>query len=851
MRPARLLPLLRPELRGRRLRAMLLLLLVVTLAATSIVAGLSTQRQAGSRWDAAFAEAHGAHVTISSDDPAALARVASDARVAARSAAYDVLWGVDVARGSAELGETVVLQMAEANRPAIATPLLREGRWARTADEAVVDRAFALDEGIALGERLVLRSAGRTASAVVVGQALNLRDTFYPDGDATVWLDPAGFGRLVARGPVPQAVFLRLRDPAAAEAFVSDVSDQVGTSDWLDTRTDVLRANSVFGTFLRVLGGFLMVAAAIVVAGSVATRVLARRRDIGLLKAVGVTPGQVTAAIVVAHAAVAAVGVLAGWLLGGLLTGSLQLQVAEVLGSAGPSFEPDALLVALLVVEALVVVATVLPAWRAGRVPTTVALAPVPPTRGHRSRLAAAGERVGLGPVAVAGLRDAFARPARGALTALALAVAVVGVVVTVGFNRTIDGVLGDLAVTGDPQELVVYPSDTAPPLAVPRALDTTPAVTSWFTATESNAVLHKEQFLARAIGGDVARSGYVVRQGRMLQRRGEAVPGYGFLRRFGVHVGDAITISLRGRPVTLTVVGWYSETEEAGEMILLPFADLAAVDPGVRPDSYQVNLAPGASRTAVAATLAEALGAQARVEPVPPADPGAIDPFRFAVALISALVIVVALANLASTLVLVVRERARDLAVLRAVGFTPRQAVTVVATGGVVLALLALGVGLPAGWLFSNAASDAVGTEIGMGPGIARSPSLAVLALLVPLAVAVTAGLAVLGRPGGPRRPRWPSSCATSRRALSPGGPWARAARGRARTPPPPRPRPRAPARRTPRPRAPRPRATARPDPPPSTTRRRCPRTAPASGSGPWPVWTGTGPRQPAAAPS
>ncbi len=738
--------LVRPELRGRRLRTMLVLLVVVGLAATAIVAGLSTQEQAGSRWDAAFAESNGAHVTITSDHPAALSRVAADPRVVGRSRAYGVAFGVEVTHGDRLLGETVVLGMGDRARPTIARPLLREGRWVRAGsrDEAVVDRAFALDQGIDLGDRLTLRQRGRTLTVTVVGQAVNLRDTFYPDGDATVWLDPAGFEALTPGGAA-RTMFLRLGDPDAVESFVSDVSGVVGTNDWLDTRTDVLRAGSIFGTFLRVLGIFVMVAAAIVVAGSVATRVLARRRDIGLLKAVGVTPAQVTAAVVLAHVVVAAVGVLAGWLLGGLLAAKLQLQVAEVLGSAGPVFDPGALLITLLVVEALVVAATVLPARRAGRIPTTVALAPVPPTRGHRSRLAAAGERLGLGPVSVAGLRDAFAQPARATMTALALAVAVVGVVVTAGFSRTIDSVVGDPAVTGEPEEVRVFPDETAPPLAVPRALDREPGVSSWFTETGSDAAMGEEQFLANAVGGDVAHAGFVVREGRMIRHRGETVTGYGFLQRFGVGVGDRITIRVEEHPLTLRIVGWYSETEEAGEMLMFPLADAVALAPGTRPESYRVNLAPGAERTAVAASLANALGPQARVEAVPRDSADVVDPFLVAVDLISGLVIVVALANLASTLALVVRQRARDLAVLRAVGFTPRQAVAVVATGGVVLAILAVAVGVPLGWLLSGLANDAVGAQIGMGPGIAQSPSWIVVALLVPLAVAVTAGLAVL----------------------------------------------------------------------------------------------------------
>jgi putative ABC transport system permease protein len=739
-------PLVRPEFRGRRLRALLLLLLVVALAAAAIVAGLSTQKQAASRWDAVFAEAHGAHVTISSDGPAALERVAADERVVDKSAAYDVAWGVEVARGDDLIGEVSLVSMGAAERPDIAEPLLREGRWIAPGapGEAVVDRAFALEEGIERGDRLVLRSGGRSVTVTVVGQALNLRDTFYPDGDATVWLDPAGF---TALGPANagQSVFLRLRDPEAVEQFVSDVSNQVDTNDWIDTRTDVLRANSVFGTFLRVLGVFVMVAASIVVAGSVATRVLARRRDIGLLKSIGVTPRQVTAAVVLAHAAVAAVGVLVGWVLGGLLSGSLQLQVAEVLGSAGPVFDPGAFLVTLLVVEALVVVATVLPAWRAGRVPTTVALAPVPPTRGHRSRLAAAGERLGLGPVAAAGLRDSFARPARAVLTALALALAVVAIVVTSGFNHTIDGVFATPAMTGEPEQIRVFPADSSSPGTVSQALATTPGVASWFSETGFDAVLGREQILANAVGEDVAHAGFVVREGRMIQGRGETVTGYGFLQRFGLQVGDTITITVDNHPLRLRIVGWYSEAEEAGEMLMFPYADVVAVNPAAQPTSYRLRLTGGADRSEVAAALADALGARARVEAVPLADTAAVDPFRLAVDLISGLVIVVALANLASTLVLVVRERARDLAVLRAVGFTPRQAITVVATGGVTLGVVATAVGLPLGWLLSNAANNAVGAQIGMGPGIAVAPPWTLVALVVPLTLTVTAGLAVL----------------------------------------------------------------------------------------------------------
>ena len=68
-----------------------------------------------------------------------------------------------------------------------------------------------------------------------------------------------------------------------------------------------------------------------------------------------------------------------------------------------------------------------------------------------------------------------------------------------------------------------------------------------------------------------------------------------------------------------------------------------------------------------------------------------------------------------------------------------------VVATGGVALAIVATAIGLPVGWLLSNAANNGVGAEIGMGPGIAAAPSWGLVVLVVPLALVVTSGLAVL----------------------------------------------------------------------------------------------------------
>jgi putative ABC transport system permease protein len=121
------------------------------------------------------------------------------------------------------------------------------------------------------------------------------------------------------------------------------------------------------------------------------------------------------------------------------------------------------------------------------------------------------------------------------------------------------------------------------------------------------------------------------------------------------------------------------------------------------------------------------------------------LDAFRFAFLLVSGLVIIVALANLASTMVLAVRERTHDFGVLRAVGVTPRQVVTRVAIGGGALAVVAAVIAIPLGWWVSGAVADVAGVASGIGPGIGAGPGVLSVLVVVPIAIAVAAGLGAL----------------------------------------------------------------------------------------------------------
>jgi putative ABC transport system permease protein len=98
---------------------------------------------------------------------------------------------------------------------------------------------------------------------------------------------------------------------------------------------------------------------------------------------------------------------------------------------------------------------------------------------------------------------------------------------------------------------------------------------------------------------------------------------------------------------------------------------------------------------------------------------------------------------NLITTLLLGVRERRRDLAVLGAVGATRRQLTGTVVSSGLVLAVPAVVVGLPLGAMLFR---TIVGiTDPSDGPDVATLPSWLSVGLALPVALAAVAVVSAL----------------------------------------------------------------------------------------------------------
>jgi putative ABC transport system permease protein len=731
--------LIRADLAQRPLQAALTGLVIV-IAAAALLVTLHLRAVLDEPFDDLMRATNGAHVTVTGP-PDAVAAAAARPEVAQADSPRRMV-RVDVvfprARDRFVLGGLT-------GRPTVARPLVIAGRAPRATGEVMLDRPLAEAVGLRVGDELPL---GDGESLTIVGVAM----LAVPSADG--WVTPAQADTLTpappAAGEPPDEpnvvqVALRLRDPAAAAEFGQRLvaESQVSVVDWLEAHDDFTddsrRRLAILGTATLLA----LLATGFTLATAIGGRVLADRRRIGLLRAVGVTPRGVTGALVGHYLALALLAAPVGLLAGRLLAPPLLGDTLTLLGTPQPAPPGPALAAAVLGLVLLAVAAAcALPAWRAGRLAPVVALEPVRPSATDRASRAARVARAARLPVVAAlGAKDVFVQRARAVLTIASLALAAVVVVCALAFEATMDRLAADPALRAQPWELAVYMDGTAP-ARVDRLLGSAPGVTDVARRYGILATAGGLELETRVIDGSPDAFAFAVPDGRGVRRAGEVTLGRGALAELGVEIGDRVTLSAARQRFTARVVGRHVEPDADG----LGAVTLAGTVPAAalqRP-AWVVRLADGVDPVAAQADIARLTGGRAIVQRTGESLEREIDEMRPIVYGVTALLLAIAGVNLLTTLLLGVRERRRDVAVLGAIGASRRQITGTVVAGGVLLALPALLAGLPLGaWTFRTLVGI---TDPADGPDVATLPDWWILLAALPfalVAVAAVSGLA------------------------------------------------------------------------------------------------------------
>ncbi|QOV34736.1 FtsX-like permease family protein [Streptomyces ferrugineus] len=752
----------RAAVRRRRLQTLVIALVTLTSTVAMVVA-LGLLDAASAPFDKAFGKQRGPHV-VAVFDPARVsdARLAEAARhpgVAAAAGPYAQAT-VELPDSTLHFGlgaEITVVGRADPGGPVDRLDLWA-GRWATRPGEVVLNRQsdWTADD---LGKRLPMPSGG--PDLTVVGFAFDLSRT------ADAWVAPEQIGALR-----PTATQMLFRFPDASS------DDRLGAQ--LDTVTEALPAQALtasrsyltlkhqvsssaraYTPYLMAFGVLGIAVAVLIIANVVSGAVISGLRHIGVLKALGFTPGQVVAVYLTMISVPAVAGCVLGTVVGNLI--------------ARPFFEfvfmgPDAGVlhdsvsvaawvnaVTLLGMPAVCLLAALAPALRAHRMSAARAISAGSAPRAGRAlgiQRRLAGSRL---PRSVSlGMGLPFARPGRSALTLAAVVLGVTTVTFATGLATTMNR-FGNAG--RDAYQVTVYASHFKNGKEIQPEHDDPELQSLLGRLPGARAITARASVDVRLAGsahpvilegrrGDRLGLGGVLTDGRWMRASGEIVAGSAFLRQNGVRVGDRVRLEKGGRSERVLVVGEFMESN--ARVVAADWPTLTALAPDEKPIAYHVALRAGTDPAAYARA------ARAADAGITPDVRGANTITQTIVGSASALTLMLAaVASLGvfNTVVLNTRDRRRDLGMLKSIGMTPRQVTAMTVTSMAVLGAIGSLLGIPLGVagyeLVMPRMAGAV--DISLPPymtDVWRAPALAGLAL-AGLAIAVLGAFVPARRAG------------------------------------------------------------------------------------------------------
>jgi putative ABC transport system permease protein len=179
---------------------------------------------------------------------------------------------------------------------------LISGRWYSGPDEIDVNTQFLTDTGTSVGATYPLSVAGHRVTVRITGEV------FDPGGSLQMYMSASTLAA-VAPGGGPQAYVVALRPGTSPRSYANAVSTALGDSFQVTNFSGADVALAALYTLVAMLTALIIAVAGLGVLNTVALQVRERAHDIGVYKALGMTPRQTLVMIV---CSVSAVGLVAG-----------------------------------------------------------------------------------------------------------------------------------------------------------------------------------------------------------------------------------------------------------------------------------------------------------------------------------------------------------------------------------------------------------------------------------------------------------------------------------------------------------------------------------------------------------
>ena len=447
-----------------RLLASVLTVLLSSAAAATIVLALEVGATARDPWQRTFTAANGAHVLADVPSRADALAIAALPGVAERAEPVPSAFAPVASEGGKDRLQLAVPGAA----PRVNAPVPTQGATPRDGG-IVLERSFAEALGLQVGETLRLAGAAGPVDLRVVGTAISPAQPRYPRRNpGLAWVTRATLEQVEPdRSRWLWTQPIRLADPAAAAAFAARAAALVPpgaglVETWEDQRANALRDAQPLTIILTTYTLVLLAVVSAVVAILVGARAAAQHREIGLLKAVGFTPRQVTAVFAIESAALGAIAVVIGFSVGTLLAPRLTAASADtLLGS--PTTAPSAWHLAAAAVPVLLVLLAGARSStrRSTRFSALTMMQAGAATPASRSRLARALDHASLPVPFSVGLKDLLGRRHRARRLAAAIAVTGAAIVFALSMQASLDAQpAGEVSDVPDELPVLVYTLD-------------------------------------------------------------------------------------------------------------------------------------------------------------------------------------------------------------------------------------------------------------------------------------------------------------------------------------------------------------------------------------------------------
>ena len=617
-------------------------------------------------------------------------------------------------------------------------------------------------------------------SSEIVEDDVDILPTFIP-------LTPAFAREAVAVGDLSTAVTFGIKTSGGAAtvpiiereiAGVAPRGDQVTDHALMPVVAKADRALKPISIALGVFGAVALLATVLVATQLVARRLRADREDLRILRALGADPIDILMdGLIGIEAAIALGSVLAVVIAVALSPLSPLGSVAPVYPGRGLSWDWTVLGFGLLTLITVLGGTAALLAFAAA--PHRTTLRPrIRPTSG--ARVVASAARAGLSGPGVVGVRMALepgegraAVPVRSALLGSVLAVALV--VTTLTFGDSLHTLVANPPLYGWNWTYTLNPVGSGggevPQVALAMLKDDKDVAA--YSGASYNDLQVDGQEVPFLLENDGASVTPPILTGHGFTGGNEIVLGAATMAQLHKHVGESVTISF-GTPAdapvdvpptrlrivgtaTFPAVGFASTVSDHTSMgtgVLIPFQVLprtfvAAIDAGpdpalVGPNLVLVRTRTGVSAAAALASLQHIVAAADRAEAAAPGGsagnaivvqgvqrPAEIANYK-AIGLTPALLVtglaLGAIAALTLTLVASVRQRRRDLALMKTIGFVRRQLAAAVAWQATTAAVVGIVIGIPLGVVAGRWLWDLFAQEINAVP----YPTVSVFSLVL-----------------------------------------------------------------------------------------------------------------------